>query len=124
MNYKILLLDSNRAGLEKETRELEQGGLTVAGATNFTEACNMLKEDGAIHAVLTEWELPVNNSKTSGKIEGFQMFQEFLKIRYEIFIYLFTSEKNARASGGIINGYFYKGDRDYDDIIRKITSEV
>jgi len=124
MNYKILLLDSNRAGLEKETGELEKGGLNVVGASNFAQACNLLKDDGSIHIVLTEWELPVNNYEASGKISGFPMFQEFLKIRYEIFIYLFTSEKNARASGGIINGYFYKGDRDYDDIIRKITSEV
>ncbi len=124
MNYKVLLLDPGRAGLEKETRELEQGGLTVVGATNFTDACNLLKEDGSIHVVLTEWELPLNNCKISEKIEGFAMFQEFLKIRYELFIYLFTSEKNARTSGGIINGYFYKGDRDYDDIIHKITSEV
>ena len=39
---------------------------------------------------------------------------------------LFTSEDNAShvASGGIINGYFYKGDRDYDDIVHKVTSEV
>lgn len=54
------------------------------------------------------------------------MFNRILSCRYEVNIFLHTSEISGRSfsSGGILNGYFYKGDNDYDDIVRKIKAEI
>jgi arginine/lysine/ornithine decarboxylase len=126
MKYRVLLLNPDKAALDAETRELVSRGLPVVQALHFEQACQHLKEDGQIHVILTEWEVPLTRGPKSAVISGTSLFQAFLKIRYEVNIFLFTSEKNARlfTTGGILNGYFYKGDHDYDDIFRKIKTEV
>ncbi|MFZ2957443.1 MAG: aminotransferase class I/II-fold pyridoxal phosphate-dependent enzyme [Candidatus Ozemobacteraceae bacterium] len=126
MKYKILVLNPQKTALEDELQEMASRHMTVVGATSFEAACRLLREDGAIHAILTEWEVPLTEKLKSGSISGPEMLRAFLKIRYEVNIFLFTAEKNARAliSGGLINGYFYKGDRDYDDISRKVKTEI
>ncbi|NLI79674.1 MAG: aminotransferase class I/II-fold pyridoxal phosphate-dependent enzyme [Candidatus Riflebacteria bacterium] len=126
MKYKILLLDPNPVSLDISSRELGQRGLNIVGATTFDEACSHLREDGAIHVVLTEWELPFNTEAGSGRLEGSEMIRAFLKLRYEVNIFLLTDEKYAPnvTTGGLLNGYFYKGDRDWDDVVRKVRNEV
>ncbi len=54
------------------------------------------------------------------------MIRAFLKLRYEVNIFLLTDEKYAPnvTTGGLLNGYFYKGDRDWDDVVRKVRNEV
>ncbi len=126
MKYKVLILDPNKTDLENETRELNHRGLNVIGASTFEQATNLLREDGRIHVILTEWEVPESRKAKDTTRKGPEMFREFLKIRYEVNLFLFTAEKDARrfTSGGMLNGYFFKGDHDYDDIFRKIKTEV
>ena len=126
MKYKTLLLEPRRNILDAELQELTSRGLAVIGATCFEEALRLLAEDGSIHVILTEWEIPRSDKLRTDAVKGPDLFRKFLEVRYEVNIFLFTSEKNARtfATGGIVNGYFYKGDRDYDDIVRKVKAEV
>lgn len=126
MKYKILLIDPEKHRLDAEMQELVSRGMVMVGATNFESACRHLREDGAIHVILTEWEIPRDDRLKSGTIKGPELFESFLRIRYEVNLFLFTAEKNAQnvLTGGLINGYFFKGDRDYDDITRKIKAEV
>ena len=125
MNYKILLINPNQNTLLEETKELSSRNLHVVPTMNLKEACDYLREDGSIHVILTEWEVPVTDE---GKVSltGPEMFKEFLMIRYEVNIFLFTEKADIEyfKSDGNLNGYFYKGDHDYDDIVRKITAEV
>ena len=126
MKYKVLLLDNTNASLEHSSRELSQRGLNIVCARSFDAACALLREDGAIHVVLTEWELQRNEKPGSQPVKGLEMLHEFLKLRHEINIFLLTDEKSGPnvTAGGLLNGYFYKGDRDWDDVVRKVKNEV
>ena len=124
MQYKVLLINPNLSGLLDEEKELAARGLKIVAASNFDEALEYLKKDGTIHALLTEWEL-ITEQRKARKISGREMINEFLKIRYDINIFLYTNERNAQKvlNGENLNGYFYKGDRDFDDIAVKIKAE-
>ncbi len=125
MHYSVLLVDNNEDSLKKSARELADKGLNIITCTNFEDACNLLKTDGSIHVVLSEWELPVK-SGTSKKIEGLGIFRQFISLRYEVSLYIYTdiTDSMKLTSGGIINGYFFKGENVYEDIVRKIVAEM
>ncbi len=124
MQYKVLLINPNLSDLLEEEKELTTRGLKIVTASNFDEAFEYLKNDGNIHTLLTEWEL-ITEQRKARKISGREMINEFLKIRYDINIFLYTAERNAQKvlNGENLNGYFYKGDRDFDDIAVKVKSE-
>jgi len=130
MKYRVLLLNPNIKTLETESRELSSRGINVVGARNVEEACKLLRDDGLIHVILTEWEIPVSDEETPlGRgvtLKGAELFEEFKVIRFEVTIFLFTDAADLPhfKTGGDLSGYFYKGDHDYDDIVRKIRSEV
>lgn len=126
MKYNILLIDRNESSLGNSTRELSLRGLNVVAARTFEEACALLRKDGAIHVVLTEWELPRSAAPSSGTIHGPDMLREFLKLRHEINLFLLTDEKSGPGvtAGGLLNGYFFKGDQDWDDVVNKVKNEV
>ncbi len=124
MDYKVLLINPNLSSLLDEEKELAARGLKIVAASNFDEAIEYLKKDGTIHALLTEWEL-ITEQRKARKISGREMINEFLKIRYDVNIFLYTNERNAQKvlNGENLNGYFYKGDRDFDDIAVKVRAE-
>ncbi|HEY9072129.1 MAG TPA: aminotransferase class I/II-fold pyridoxal phosphate-dependent enzyme [Candidatus Ozemobacteraceae bacterium] len=126
MKYKILLLDPSPVSLDRSSVELGNRGLNIVTARSFDDACALLREDGAIHAVLTEWELPRSRKTDSGTIRGLEMLREFLKLRHEINLFLLTEEKSGPnvTAGGVLNGYFFKGDHDWDDVVNKVKNEV
>mgnify|MGYP006273240773 FL=1 len=125
MNYSVLLVDSQADSLQQSTRELKERGLNITGCLNYEKACELLKKDGSIHVVLSEWELPVseNSDKT---ISGLEIFRNFMALRHEVTLFLYThiTDSQSLTSGGIINGYFFKGEDVYDDIVRKIQAEM
>lgn len=125
MHYSVLLADSNRETMEMSAKALEKQGLNIVTCTNFEDACNLLKEDGSIHVVLSEWELP-ENSKSKKSKKGLDIFRQFIELRYELSLYIYTNIKDSQmlTSGGIINGYFFKGENVYEDIYRKIVAEM
>ncbi len=125
MKYKVLLVDPNQQDIEIETQELCKRGINLIAVNNFEDAKKQLAADGEIHIVLSEWELPeIEGSKI--KIRGIEIFKQFLKLRYEVNMFLYTCESDCSGftKGGIVNGYFYKNEHDYDDIVRKIKATV
>ncbi|MBU1108171.1 MAG: aminotransferase class I/II-fold pyridoxal phosphate-dependent enzyme [Candidatus Riflebacteria bacterium] len=125
MKYKILLLNPDIKKIDLECRELTSRGIAVVTARNVVEASRLLREDGLIHVILTEWEIPVDNENTVS-IKGAELFEKFRVLRHEVTIFLYTDQANLPyfRTGGSLSGYFYKGEHDYDDIVRKIRSEV
>jgi len=125
MHYSVLLVDNDIQALDTAQNELSQRGLNVISVTNFEDACSQLKKDGTIHAVLSEWNLPVDR-KGKSQVEGLTIFKKFMALRYEVNLFLYTNINDSQSltSGGIISGYFYKGDNVYDDIVRKIVAQV
>lgn len=121
--YHILLLHPDPAVVRQEAASLEAHGLRVVGASTFEEALALLRQDGAIHVVLTEWRLP---RATGAPVEGPALFQAFLQVRYEVNVFLYTDATDARemTAGGILNGYFFRGDHDVEDVVRRIEAEV
>jgi len=130
MKYRVLLLNPDVKTIEIESRELSSRGINVVTAKNVEEACRLLREDGLIHVILTEWEVPVSDEETNlgskVTLKGAELFEEFKVIRFEVTIFLFTKSADLPYfnTGGDLSGYFYKGDHDYDDIVRKLRSEV
>lgn len=149
--YRVLICDSDALSLELHLGNLSRAGLKVVGATNLHEATRLLREDGAIHVILTEWEMPLRGEDSGAsadsddpdsteetlasgqersapveKVSGAELFSRYLKVRYEVNIFLYTDQRSARhvTAGGILNGYFFKGDEDEDDIVRKVEAEV
>jgi len=92
MKYKILLINPDDTALKKELHDLNARGMNVVGATNVEDACQFLKEDGLIHAVLTEWEVPVTHDGEF-VLKGAELFAEFLMLRSEVNLF--------RAASGI-----------------------
>lgn len=125
MKYKILLVNPDSKKNESERRELTSRGINVVTASNVAEACRLLREDGLIHVILTEWDIPID-ADSSVSVKGAELFEEFKLIRYEVTVFLYTDQSDLPycKTGGTLSGYFYKGERDYDDIVRKIRSEV
>src|SRR6056297_1888996 len=125
MNYSVLLVDNQAESLQQSTRELKQRGLNVMGCLNYEKACELLKKDGSIHVVLSEWELP-EREEGDKMIRGLEIFRNFIALRHEVTLFLFThiTDSKSLTSGGIINGYFFKGEDVYDDIVRKIQAEM
>ncbi len=125
MSYRVLLVSPRTRDLNEELRELRKRGLDMVGVSTFEEACEELQGDGSIHAVLTEWRLSTSRSAGS-TVEGLTIFQKFLALRHEVNLFLFTKESDCQgfSTGGIVNGYFYKGEKDYDDIVQKVRAEI
>lgn len=125
MSYKILVIDSNTERLKISIKNLLKYENNLISATNFEDAYNILKSDGTVQAVLTdiELDLKINSDK---KIYGQQIFEKILKLRYEVNIFIFTSERHPVnfQTGGLVNGYFYTEDNDYENIIKKIHSDI
>lgn len=126
MKYRVLVADADLSSLNETERELTARGLSIVRASTFNEACRQLRDDGRIHVVLTELALPEDETPDAPVVSGPEMFEEFLRIRYEVNVFLLTGEKSGHrvVTGGLLNGYFYKGDHDYDDVIRKVKTEV
>ena len=125
MAYKVLLINPVPQDLENELRMLEERGLSMVGATNFKDAYDLLVQDGTIHVILTEWILPMK-ARSRQTISGAELFSRFQAVRYEVNIFLFTHETDCAQfnTGGLINGYFHKGEGDFDDIASKVRAEV
>lgn len=125
MDYKVLLVNPRTRELNEELKELRRRGLDMVGVNTFDEACEALRKDGRIQVVLTEWKLPLTK-KSHEHIEGLELFRRLLMLRYEVNIFLFTREQAGAGltTGGIINGYFFKGERDWEDIVHKVRAEV
>ncbi len=125
MAYKVLLINPNARDLESEMRMLEERGLQMVGATCFKEAYDLLVKDGTIHVILTELIIPVKK-RSKETLSGAELFGRFLAVRYEVNIFLFTHETDCAQfnTGGLINGYFHKGEEDFDDIAAKVKAEV
>ena len=125
MNYSVLIVDNDRKSLDKVSKELQNRGLNIRECTNFYSACELLKTDGSIHVVLSEWELP-RSEKNGEFVKGMDIFRQFIALRYEVSLFLYTEVTDSQflSSGGILNGYFYKGENVFDDIVRKIDAEM
>lgn len=125
MAYKVLLINPNAKELAEELEQLQAVGLSMVGATCFKEAVDHLVKDGSIHVILTDWRLPL---KKRGKeaLVGAELFAKFLALRYEVNIFLYTHETDCAQfnTGGLINGYFHKGEADYEGIAQKVRAEV
>ena len=124
-SYRVLLINPKVRELSEELRQLRSRGLEVVGVSCFQDACEHLRKDGRIHVVMTEWTVPLEK-KGKETIDGLDLFRRLLALRYEVNIFLYTSEHQAvgLTTGGIINGYFYKGEKDWDDIVNKVKAEV
>ncbi|MDD8025105.1 MAG: aminotransferase class I/II-fold pyridoxal phosphate-dependent enzyme [Acidobacteriota bacterium] len=123
--YRLLVMTPKLRDLKEELRELRGRGFKAIGATTWQEAEAELRRDGGIHAVLTEWRLPLA-FKSVEIVEGVDLFKRILALRFEVNIFLFTAERDCTlfSAGGYTNGYFYKPDRDYEDIAKKIRAEI
>src|SRR6056297_3354139 len=107
MNYSVLIVDNDRKSLDKVSKELQNRGLNIRECTNFYSACELLKTDGSIHVVLSEWELP-RSEKNGEFVKGMDIFRQFIALRYEVSLFLYTEVTDSQflSSGGILNGYF------------------
>ncbi|MDD2999226.1 MAG: aminotransferase class I/II-fold pyridoxal phosphate-dependent enzyme [Candidatus Riflebacteria bacterium] len=126
MKYRVLLLNPDAKTNEIEFKELSSRGINMVTASNVEDACRLLREDGLIHVILTEWKLPQVFGDSARTVSGSELFDKFKRIRFEVTIFLFTDAADLpySSTGGDLSGYFYKGDHDYDDVVRKIRSEV
>jgi arginine/lysine/ornithine decarboxylase len=95
------------------------------GAGNFEEARSALSHDGAILVVLTECHLP-RSTQDKSIVSGKDIFSAFDAQRHEVSIFIYTEESDCHAivSGGFVAGYFFKGEKDFDDVAQKVQSEV
>lgn len=125
MQYSVLMVDKDQRARDELVEALVYRGLKVVSCDNFKTACEYLINDGTIHAVLCEWELPLD-ADNKKQIKGLDLFNKFLELRYEISLFLYTSISDTKdlTSGGIINGYFLKAEKVFDDIVRKIQAEI
>ncbi len=125
MPYSVLLIDKEQDTLKKTSRELSSRGLNIIICSSFEGACDHLRENGSIHAILTEWEI-LKARKSKEIIKGLDVLKEFKALRNEVNIFLYTGITDIRqlSGGGIINGYFFKGEDAWDDIVHKVKAQV
>jgi arginine decarboxylase len=123
--YRVLVMTPGARELKDEMRELRSRGFKTVGVSTWEDAETELRRDGGIHAVLTEWRLPLAR-KSASMVEGVDLFKRILALRFEVNIFLFTAERDCTlfSAGGYTNGYFFKPDRDYDDIAKKVGAEI
>ncbi len=124
-NYKVLILNNKKEELDNEIKELTVRGLNVIGKGSFEEAEQLLLEDGSIHVLLSDTEVPAKKSSEK-TITSREVFSAVKALRPEINLFLFTHETDfsSNSTNGILDGYFCKKDNDFDDIVKKITTIV
>ena len=125
MSYSVLLADSDREKLAITRDELVNRELHVITTDNFQDACKWLKYDGTIHVVLAEGELE-SSPDNKALVTGETIFKTFMQLRYEVNLFLYSDQKDIRrfSFGGLLSGYFYKGEYVFGDMARKIKAEV
>ncbi len=132
--YKVLLISPNKEEREIEAKNLKSRGLNIESTDNLETAKKLLLKDGDIHIVLTEIEVPLTAKNLKETAKGEDIYKAISDERRDVEIYLYTSKidfsenKNYSLLSGyfysLLSGYFYKKDNDYDDIVRKVTSEL
>ena len=65
MHYLVLLVDGDRASLQRSKEQLTEHGINIITADNFKDATLKLIENGKIHVVLSEWELPCSKEDST-----------------------------------------------------------
>lgn len=125
MYYSVLIIDNDLKFLDVMLQKLASQGMTVIGCSSFESACEKLKDDGTIHAILTEWSVSIGQNDKK-RIEGIEMFKTFIALRNEVNIFIHTAITDIRklSTNGLIDGYFFKDDVVYGDIVNKITAAV
>ncbi len=125
MRYKVLLIESNEKIRKKTKEQLIRRGLSVIDAHYFNDGLKLLRQIGDIQIVLVNWKIR-QSEEDAIEITGERIFEEIIKRRPEVNIFLFTQEKDPRKikGHGMISGYFFKMDFDYDDIKRKISAAI
>ena len=125
MKFKVLLIESNNDICQKSKHELEKRNLSIIDTLYFSEGLDHLSKDGDIQIVLVNWEVIIS-SEDPTTIIGEKIFKDILQLRPEVDIFLFTRHKDPRKikGHGLISGYFFKMDFDYDDIKRKIFAAI
>ena len=125
MRYKVLLIESNEKIRKKTKDQLERRGLSIIDAHYFNDGLKLLRQIGDIQIVLVNWKIQ-QSQDSAQEITGEKIFNEIIKRRPEVNIFLFTQEKDPRKikGHGKISGYFFKMDFDYDDIKRKISAAI
>ncbi len=126
MGFKVLMIEVDKKFREETKKELLRRELEVVDASNLEDGLAVLKDDGDIQVVLVNWCAMKDSRSTEPDLSGDIIFREVLRVRYEVNVFLFTEEEDPRKIGGkgLISGYFYKKDRDYDDICRKVNAVV
>ncbi len=125
MIYKVLVLDSNEKDRKQFVQELETRKMNAVGVSSFEEAKEMLTTDGLVHVVLSDWEVSLEKGSQK-KIKSFELFKSIRELRFEVNIFLLSNETRVEKimGEGILNGYFYKSEKDFDDIAHKVHAEV
>lgn len=125
MIYKVLVLDSNDKERKKFIKELSARKMNAIGVCSFEKAKELLENDGLIHVVLSEHEVLLKEGGQK-KIKAFDLFKKINEIRFEVGLYLLSNETRVEKlmGEGLLNGYFYKSDNDFDDIVHKVHAEV
>jgi arginine decarboxylase len=131
INDEPLVLKEFVKGLNAAARSLDNPlGITFSGVTTAREALAAIEEDGDLQAVVVDDKLYTLNQKSAKKeMSALELVQRVTRFRPELDVYILIAQEHEdeivdALFAEAVDGYFYRGERDYRGMYRILNAQV
>ena len=131
INDEPLVLKEFVKSLNAAARSLDNPlGITFSGVTTAREALAAIEEDGDLQAVVVDDKLYTLNQKSAKKeMSALELVQRVTRFRSELDVYILIAQEHEdeivdALFAEAVDGYFYRGERDYRGMYRILNAQI
>lgn len=135
VNDETLVLKEFVKGLNAAAKSLENPlGITFGGVTTAREALSAIETDGDIQGVIVDDTLYTLKSESNGnsrvlQMSALELVQKITRFRPELDIYVLIAQDQEdevvdALFSEAVDGYFYRGERDYRGMYRILNAQM
>ncbi|HZF20153.1 MAG TPA: aminotransferase class I/II-fold pyridoxal phosphate-dependent enzyme [Burkholderiales bacterium] len=131
INDEPLVLKEFVKGLNAAARSLDNPlGITFSGVTTARDALAAIEEDGDLQAVVVDDKLYTLNQKSAKKeMSALELVQRVTRFRPELDVYILIAQEHEdeivdALFAEAVDGYFYRGERDYRGMYRILNAQI
>jgi arginine decarboxylase len=135
VNDETLVLKEFIKGLNAAAKSLENPlGITFTGVTTAREALSAIESDGDIQGVIVDDTLYTLKSESNGnsrvlQMSALELVQKITRFRPELDIYVLIAQDQEdevvdALFSEAVDGYFYRGERDYRGMYRILNAQM
>jgi arginine decarboxylase len=134
VNDESLVLKEFVKGLNAAAKSLDNPlGITFSGVTTAKEAMQAIETDGDVQAVIVDDTLYTLKNEGNGsralQVSALELVQQITRFRPELDIYVLIAQDQEdevvdALFSEAVDGYFYRGERDYRGMYRILNAQL